>query len=76
MLPREGHLKAVKRILSYIKTFSKERVIIDISYPDHCVYPIEDHSNWMGFYPDASEEIPKDLPSEKGPRIRMIVDVC
>jgi hypothetical protein len=24
MLPREGHLKAVKKILSYLKTFPKE----------------------------------------------------
>jgi hypothetical protein len=35
MLPREGHLKAVKRILSYLKTFPKGRVIIDTSYPEH-----------------------------------------
>jgi hypothetical protein len=75
MLPREGHLKAVKRILSYLKTFPKGRVIIDTSYPDHSVYPVEDHSNWMKFYPDASEEIPKDLPPEKGPRFRMTVYV-
>jgi hypothetical protein len=71
MLPREGHLKAVKRILSYLKTFPKRRVIIDTSYPDHSVYPVEDNSNWMEFYPDASEEIPKDLPPEKVPRVRM-----
>jgi hypothetical protein len=75
MLPREGHLKAVKRILSYLKTFPKGRVIIDTSYPDHSVYPVEDHSNWVEFYPDASEEIPKDLPPEKGPRDRMTVYV-
>jgi hypothetical protein len=75
MLPREGHLKAVKRILSYLKTFPKGRVIIDTSYPDHSVYPVEDHSNWMEFYPDAGEEIPKDLPPEKGPRVRMTVYV-
>jgi hypothetical protein len=25
----------------------------------------------MEFYPDAGEEIPKDLPPEKGPRVRM-----
>jgi hypothetical protein len=75
MLPREGHLKAVKRILSYLKTFLKGRVIIDTSYPYHSVYPVEDHSNWMEFYPDASEEISKDLPPEKGPRVRMTVYV-
>jgi hypothetical protein len=39
------------------------------------VYPVEDHSNWMEFYPDSSEEIPKDLPPEKGPRVRMTVYV-
>jgi hypothetical protein len=75
MLPRERHLKAVKRILSYLKTFSKGRVIIDTSYPDHSVYPVEDHSNWMEFYPDSSEDIPKDIPPEKGPRVRMTVYV-
>jgi hypothetical protein len=75
VLPREGHLKAVKRILSYLKTFPKGRVIIDTSCPDHSVYPVEDHSNWMEFYPDSSEEIPKDLPPEKGPRVRMTVYV-
>jgi hypothetical protein len=73
MLPREGHLKAVKKILSYLKTFPKGRVIIDTSYPDHSVYPVEDHSNRMGFYPDAGEEIPRDLPPEKGPRVRMTI---
>jgi hypothetical protein len=60
ILPREGHLKAVKRILSYLKTFPKVRVIIDTSYPDHSMYPVEDHSNWMEFYPDAGEEVPSE----------------
>ena len=55
MLTREEYLKALKRILSYINTFPKGRVIIDTSYPDHSVYPVEDHSNWMEFYPDAGE---------------------
>jgi hypothetical protein len=75
ILPIEGHLKAVKTILSFLKTFSKGRVIIDTSYPDYSVYPVEDHSNWMEFYPDAGEEIPKDLSDEKGPRVRMTVYV-
>jgi hypothetical protein len=29
------------------------------------VYPIEDYSNWVEFYSDAGEEIPKNLPPEK-----------
>jgi hypothetical protein len=75
MLPREGYLKEVKRILSYIKTFPKGRVIIDTSYPYHSMHFVEDHSIWMEFYPDESEEIPKDLPPEKGPKVRMTVYV-
>jgi hypothetical protein len=51
MLPREGNLKALKRILSYLKTFQKGRLIIDTAYPDHSVDPVEDHSNWV----DAGE---------------------
>jgi hypothetical protein len=39
------------------------------------MYPVEDHSNWVEFYPDASEEIPKDLLPEKGPRVWMTVYV-
>jgi hypothetical protein len=65
MLPREGHLKAVKRILSYLQTFPKGRVIIYSSLLVHSMYPFEDHSNWVEFYPGAGEEIPKDLPPEK-----------
>jgi hypothetical protein len=29
----------------------------------------------MEFYPDVGEEIPEDLPPEKGPRVRMTVYV-
>jgi hypothetical protein len=56
MAPREGHLKAFKRILPYMKTFSKMRVIIDTSYPNHSEYLMDDLPNWKDFYPDAEEE--------------------
>jgi hypothetical protein len=75
MSPREGHFKAVKRILSYPKTFPKGRDIIDSSYPDHSVYTFKDHSNWMEFYQNVGEEIPKDLSPEKGPGVRTTVYV-
>jgi hypothetical protein len=54
-------------------TFPKGRVIIYTSYPDHYMYPVEDHSYRMEFYSDSGEEIPKDLPPEKGSRIKMTV---
>jgi hypothetical protein len=65
MLCREGHLKAVKRILSNLKTFPKGGAIIDTSYLDHSMYPVEDHSYWMEFYPDSGEEITENLLPEK-----------
>ena len=45
MSPREGHLKAVKRILAYLKTFPKGRIIVDATYPDHSINPVEEHPN-------------------------------
>jgi hypothetical protein len=39
------------------------------------MYHIEDHSNWMKFYPDSTEDIPKNLPLENRPRVRMTVYV-
>jgi hypothetical protein len=61
MLHREGRLKAVKRILSYLKTFPKGRVIIEASYPNLSMYSVKDHSNRMKFYPGSEEEISMDL---------------
>jgi hypothetical protein len=54
MSTKKRHVKTVKRI------------IVDITYLDHCIYPVEDHQNWNDFYPDAEEEIPNDLPTAKG----------
>jgi hypothetical protein len=75
MSPRDGYLKAVKIILAYLKTFPKGRVIVDTTYPDHSIYPVDDHPNWRDFYPDAEEEILNDLPMSKGPKVRMTVYV-
>jgi hypothetical protein len=73
VLIREGYRKELKRILSNIKTFHRGRVIINTPYPEHSMYPSEDHLNLAGFYPDNGEGIPRDLPPKKVPRVRMIV---
>jgi hypothetical protein len=75
MIPREGHLKGVKRILSYLMTFPKGRVIIETSYPDHTVYSVDNHSNQEEFYQDYGEEIPKYLSLKIEPRVSMTVYV-
>ena len=71
MAPRIGHLAAAKRILGYLKVYKKGRIIFDISYIDHSTYPVEDHPNWGEFYPNASEEIPPNLPIQKGNPVRI-----
>ena len=75
MAPREGHLVAAKRILGYLKVYTKGRIIYDTSYPDHSSFPTEDHPNWGEFYPGASEEIPDNLPEAKGKFVRITVYV-
>jgi hypothetical protein len=57
MLPREGHLKAAKIILTYLKKNPKGSIIDDRTYPNHSTYTIKSHPNWKDFYPDAEEEI-------------------
>jgi hypothetical protein len=43
MLPREGHLNSAKRILAYLKTFPKDRIINDTKSTNCSIYPIEDY---------------------------------
>ena len=74
MAPREGHLKAVFRILSYLKTFPKGRLLFDTSYPAK-VEDNRDQPNWTEFYPDAEEELPPSMPDTKGKPVRMTIYV-
>jgi hypothetical protein len=61
MLRREGYLKSVKRI-------------IETSYPDHSMYPVENHQSGLELY-RYRRKIPKALPPEKWSRVRMTVYV-
>jgi hypothetical protein len=56
MVPREGHLKVDKRMLAYLKTFPKGRVIIDTSNPSDSENPVDDHPNGKDFYPDTPKK--------------------
>ena len=72
MAPREGHLRAAFRILSYIKTFPKGRIIFDTSYPTKIE---SDEPNWKEFYPDAVEELPYNMLKPRGKPVRIIIYV-
>ena len=75
MAPREGHLTASKRILGYLKSSTKEKLLFDTSFLDHSQYKTEDHANWDEMYPDAEEDIPMDAPKPKGKPIRLTIYV-
>jgi hypothetical protein len=60
-------------VFSYLKTFSKARVIIKTSYHKHSVNLVEYQAHWLELYQDIEEEITKDILPEKWPRVRMTV---
>jgi hypothetical protein len=50
MSPMEGHHKAAKSILAYVKNYPEERIIVvDTIYLNHSIYLIEFHPNWKDF---------------------------
>lgn len=62
--PREGHYKAAKRIIGYLKHYSKGRTVID---PTEFVSPPEaelsmEYASWFTQYPEATEELPDNMP--------------
>ena len=65
MAPREGHMKALQKVVCYIKTFPKGRILFNVSYPPMSEVQ-EDQHDWREFYPDAEEELPYDMPIPKG----------
>jgi hypothetical protein len=68
-LPRVGHLDAVFRIFSYLKTKTNDRLVLDPTYADidYGSFPKE---NWNEFYGDAKEHIPPNAPAPRGSPLR------
>ena len=76
MQPREGHLRAAKRIFGYLKSYPKGRIVIDPNFRDWSGYAEgENYDNWKEFYPDAEEEDPPKMPEPRGPSARITVYV-
>lgn len=65
--PREGHLKAAKRVIGYLKHYCKGRILIDcrdFEMPPEMEIP-EVQTSWCTHYPDATEELPDNMPEPK-----------
>ena len=67
MAPREGHLQAMKKVFGYLRSFPKGKILIDVNDPP--IRRIADTGkvhDWIEFYPDATEDLPKDRPKARG----------
>lgn len=70
--PREGHVKAMLHIYSYLATHDRSKLVFDDSYT---LVTDELVNDWSSFYPDAHEEIPSNVPEPRGRAVHMTVFV-
>ena len=69
MAPRQGHLDAAFRVLSYLKQCPQGRILIDTSLPLSKLTTEE--VNWREQYPDAEEKLPPNMPQPQGRPVRI-----
>ena len=68
MAPREGHLQVVLHMFMYLSTHQRSTLVLDPSYISHSAEPSCD---WRGFYPDAKEEYPANVPEPLGRSVQI-----
>ena len=67
MAPRLGHFTAMERVFGYLRKHYAGHIVID-----HQVAPIGEKAqfnlgmDWIEFYPDATEDLPYDMPHPAG----------
>jgi len=67
MAPQIGHFKAMERVFGYLHKFQDGKLIIDTAEP-----PVKHKAmfstgfSWSEFYPDAEENVPRDMPDPMG----------
>ena len=74
-LPREGHLKAVYHIFSYLRDKHSARMCFDPTYPEIEMRDFK-KCDWETFYNDAKEAVPPNAPEPRGKEVdlRLYVD--
>ena len=70
--PRTGHLEAVFHMFAYLKSHERSRLVFDPDYVNHIDEPEVD---WSGFYHDAKESVPPDMPEPRGKEVEMTMFV-
>ena len=75
MAPREGHLKAMKRVFGYLKHRPNGRLLCDPTKPDFGDMEPHLSDRWKECYPDATEIMPDNMLKPLGESARMTVYV-
>ena len=65
MMPRQGHLHAMRRVFGYLLQNYKFSIDYDIAEPDLTKYKVEAY-NWFPLYGPTKEEIPFGIPEPRG----------
>ena len=65
MMPREGHLQAMRRVFCYLKYHPKFAIKYDTDEPDISGYNVEEY-DWYPMYGDPKEEMPYGMPEPLG----------
>jgi hypothetical protein len=64
-LPRIGHLERLYQMFGYLKLHPKRKLAFDSQHPKIDERRFKQH-DWYDFYRDATEAIPRDMPTPRG----------
>ena len=70
VLAREGHLEQVFHVFAYLKAYDRSTMVFDDTEPifdERRFKPCD----WSEYYPNAAENIPKDMPGGRGKPVIM-----
>jgi len=65
MIPREGHLHAMRRIFGYLRAHPDFCIRYDTEEPDFSMHKVEVY-DWFTLYGNVQEEMPYGMPPPKG----------
>ena len=70
VMPREGHFEGMLRVFGYLKSFEKAKLVFDFRDLTEDVGDEIPHG-WGELYPNATEELPPDMPIPKMKPVRI-----
>jgi len=68
MMPREGHMHAMRRVFGYLKSNQDFGIKYDTDEPDFTMHKVEEY-DWFPLYDNIIEETPHGMPEPKGRRV-------